>query len=100
LALLALGGIVSSLPYLGYYLGGLASIISITILGIGALRMLVSIWLWNLQVKGGVLIIIIAIVSFLVNGVTLILGNPLAVIGIILDLLALVLVAVGWHALR
>ena len=98
--MLAIGGIASSLPFLGDYLGGLVSIIGIVILGAGALRILASAWLWNLQVKGGVLIIIIAIVSFLVNGVTLVLGNPLAVIDIVLDLVALVLVAVGWHALR
>ncbi len=98
--LLAIGGIASSLPYLGEYAGGLVSVIGIVILGAGALRMLASVWLWNLQVKGGVLIIIIAIVSFLVNGVTLIVGNPLAIISIVLDFIALVLVAIGWHALR
>lgn len=100
LFLLAIGGVASSLPYLGAFLGGLVSVIGIAILGAGALRMVAAVWLWSLQVKGGVLIIVIAIVSFLVNGLGLIFGNPLSAIDIVLDLVALALVAVGWHALR
>jgi hypothetical protein len=100
LLLFALGGVASAIPFIDGLFGGFLSFIGILVLISGALRLLSSIWLWNLQVKGGVLAIIIVVFSLLLNGASLLLGNILAVADLLLDLVVLILVAVGWHALR
>jgi zinc-ribbon domain len=100
LLLLALSGVASEIPYIGDLFSGFFSFIGILILASGALRLLCSIWLWNLQVKGGVLAIIIVVLSLLLSGAGLLFGNVLAIIDLLLDLVVLTLVAIGWHSLK
>jgi hypothetical protein len=100
LLLLAIGGVASAVPFIGDLFSGVIFILGILIIVTGALRLLSSIWLWNLQVKGGVLAIIIVVLSLLLNGTSLVLGNILAIVDLALDFVVLIVVAVGWHALR
>jgi hypothetical protein len=100
LVLLAIGNLASSVPFFGIYLSEVVSMTGIVSLSVGVLRLLAGVWLWNLQVKGGVLSVIIVVIVFVISGVSLLLGNSLAIIDLALDILVLVLVVLGWHALR
>lgn len=100
IALVAIGGLSSSIPFFGYYLGGFVSLIGVVALATGVIRLLGAFWLWDLQVKGGIVALVMILLSFLMNGALLLLGNFLATIDLAADLAVLILVAVGWRALR
>jgi hypothetical protein len=101
-----IGSLAGGIPLIG----GFAALASAVVIGASFLFLIVSAmyvlagnWLWKSLKKGGVLGIILSIIGIIISIVTLpipVIGGPSSIIGIIIDILMLILLAVGWRELR
>jgi hypothetical protein len=98
LVLTVVGGALAAIPYFGGILGGGLIVAALIFLVVGGLHIFSTVSLWHSEVKGGVLAIVAAILGVILDATLLILVFPITFI--LIDLVALFLVAMDWRSLR
>lgn len=101
LPVMTAGGFVSYLPFFGF-LGGLLALLGFIVMIVGILDIVAGYWLWGSLRKGGVLGIILAILGILTSIPFLLIPGwfALSVITLIINIVLIILIAVGWDTLH
>ena len=101
LLMIAGGGSVSSIPIFGFF-SGVLMFLGFIILIFGVLEIVAGHWLWHSLRKGGTLGIILAVLGVLASTILILLVPPIAsieAIDIIINVVLIILIAVGWNTL-
>ena len=96
------GGLVSSIPILGFF-SGVLIFLGFIILIFGVLEIVAGHWLWHSLRKGGTLGIILAILGVLASTILILFVPPMAsieAIDVIINVVLIILIAVGWNTLH
>jgi len=102
LAILGGGSIIFSVPYVGWLAGDVLVAIGIIGFIIYLLYLLAGYWLWHSQRKGGIVGIIVSVLDILIS-IPMILIHAFTVltgISVLIDIVLIVLIAVGWSSLK
>jgi len=106
LGVMAIGGLVGVsggwIPFIGGLIGVIAGagiFLGFIILVVGALDVVAGSWLMKSLRKGGILGITLSIIDIVFSAATIFI-LPFAIIGILIDIVLVILIAVGWNTLR
>ena len=102
LAILGGGSVIYSVPYVGWLAGGVLVAIGIIGFILYLLYLLAGYWLWHSQRKGGIVGIIVSVLDILIS-IPMILIHAFTVltgISVLIDIVLIVLIAVGWSSLK
>ena len=102
LAILGGGSIIFSVPYVGWLASDVLVAIGIIGFIIYLLYLLAGYWLWHSQRKGGIVGIIVSVLDILIS-IPMILIHAFTVltgISVLIDIVLIVLIAVGWSSLK
>jgi len=102
LILLGGGSILYGVPYVGWLTGGVFIAFGIIGLIISILDILAGYWLWHSLRKGGIIGIIVCVLSIIVSIPELLIPSMAALTGvsILIDIVLIILIGIGWKSLK